>query len=56
MEELLRNIKGEMELFKMEADKAVKGNSAAGLRSRKVSLDLDKLMKEWRKVSVKGGK
>lgn len=53
MEELLRNIKGEMELFKLEADKATTGNKAAGARSRKHSSVLDKMMKEWRKVSVK---
>ena len=57
MEELLMAIKRKMEDFKFEADKAVtKGNQEAGLRSRKASLEIDKLMKEWRKVSVKGGK
>jgi len=57
MEELLMAIKRKMEDFKFEADKAVtKGNQEAGLRSRKASLEIDKLMKEWRKVSVKEGK
>jgi len=57
MEDLLRSIKGQMEVFKMAADKAVtNGNKEAGLRSRKASREIDKLMKEWRKVSVKEGK
>ena len=57
MEDLLRSIKGQMEVFKMVADKVVtNGNKEAGLRSRKASLEIDKLMKEWRKVSVKEGK
>ena len=30
-----------------------KGNKAAGARSRKVSLELTALLKEWRKLSVK---
>lgn len=30
-----------------------KGNKAAGLRARKTSLELEKLLKEYRKLSVK---
>ena len=33
-----------------------KGNKAAGTRARKASLELEKLMKEFRKVSVEAGK
>lgn len=31
-----------------------KGNKAAGTRSRTASKELGKLLKEWRKVTVKG--
>lgn len=56
MEELLRKIKGEMELFKLEADKAaIKGNKAAGARSRAHSMVIRDLLREWRKVSVVKG-
>jgi len=40
--------------FKIDADaRADRGNKAAGARSRKTSLELEKLLKEWRKISVK---
>lgn len=32
-----------------------KGNKAAGVRSRTASKELGKLLKEWRKATVKGG-
>lgn len=32
-----------------------KGNKAAGVRSRTASKELGKLLKEWRKLTVKGG-
>ncbi|WP_289764415.1 histone H1 [uncultured Duncaniella sp.] len=31
---------------------AEKGNKAAGMRARKASLSIDKMMKEFRKISV----
>lgn len=31
-----------------------KGNKAAGVRSRTASKELGKLLKEWRKLTVKG--
>jgi len=33
-----------------------KGNKAAGTRARKSSLDLEKLLKEFRKVSLEASK
>lgn len=33
-----------------------KGNKAAGARARKASLELEKALKEFRKVSVEAGK
>lgn len=54
MNELLEKINEAMVEFKEQAEKrAVKGNVAAGARSRKVSLVIASLMKEWRKESVK---
>lgn len=53
MEELIGKIKGEFEAFAKDADlQAEKGNKAAGTRARKSSLDLEKLLKEFRKVSI----
>lgn len=57
MEELLKNIYAQMDAFKTDAELQVsKGNKAAGTRARKASLALEKLMKEFRKVSVEAGK
>lgn len=53
MEELLKKIKAEIEAFGKDADLQLeKGNKAAGTRARKSSLDLEKLLKEFRKVSL----
>ena len=53
MEALLNKIKAEFETFEMGAQRLVdKGNKTAGARSRKASLALDKLFKEWRKASL----
>ena len=38
------------------ATQAEKGNKAAGARARKASLELEKALKEFRKVSVEAGK
>ena len=57
MNELVAKIKAEFELFANEADAQVeKGNKAAGTRARKSSLELEKLLKEFRKVSIEEGK
>lgn len=53
MEELANKIKETAADFFTELDKNLAGNKAAGLRARKASLELDKLLKEYRKVSVK---
>lgn len=53
MEELVNKIKAEFEAFVTDASLQVeKGNKAAGTRARKSSLDLEKLLKEFRKVSI----
>ena len=57
MKELVAKINEAFETFSKDAALQVeKGNKAAGTRARKVSLELEKLMKEFRKVSVEAGK
>ena len=57
MEELVNKIKAEFEAFATDANLQVeKSNKAAGTRARKSSLDLEKLLKEFRKVSVEASK
>jgi len=57
MEELVKRIKAEFETFATDADLQIeKANKAAGTRARKSSLDLEKLLKEFRKVSVEESK
>ena len=57
MKELVEKIKAEMESFCKDADaQLLKGNKAAGTRARKSALELSKLMKEFRKVSIEASK
>ena len=57
MKELVVKINEAFEAFSKDAALQVeKGNKAAGTRARKASLELEKLMKEFRKVSVEAGK
>lgn len=57
MKELIEKINAEFEAFSKEASQQVeKGNKAAGTRARKSALELSKLMKEFRKVSVEEAK
>ena len=57
MKELIEKIKGEMEAFCKDADaQMLKGNKAAGTRARKSALELSKMMKEFRKLSVEESK
>lgn len=57
MKELLEQIKTEFANFSKEAEAQVeKGNKAAGTRARKSALELSKMMKEFRKVSVEESK
>jgi len=53
MEDVYEKIAGAYLAFAKDADKAIEGNKSAGVRSRKASSELEKLLKEWRKVSVK---
>ena len=53
MENLVNKIKETFGCFAFDADaQAAKGNKAAGTRARKASLELEKMMKEFRKESI----
>ncbi len=53
MKELVDQIKAQYEVFAANAEAQVeKGNKAAGMRARKAALEISKLMKDFRKVSV----
>jgi len=57
MKELIEKINAEFEAFTTEANAQVeKGNKAAGTRARKSALELSKLFKDFRKVSVEESK
>ena len=57
MKELVAKINEAFEAFSKDATLQVeKGNKAAGTRARKASLELEKLMKEFRKISVEASK
>lgn len=50
--QLADEIKSAIGCFNEDMAKAVEGNKSTAQRSRKQSLNLEKLFKEWRKVSV----
>lgn len=53
MKDLVAKINAEIETFKTESESLTeKGVKAAGARARKSSLELEKLFKEFRKVSI----
>ncbi|MGN7706842.1 histone H1 [Chryseobacterium sp. 22543] len=57
MKELIGKINAEFEAFKTDSTaQAENGNKAAGMRARKASLSLEKLMKDFRKVSMEEAK
>ncbi|SFS83627.1 Histone H1-like protein Hc1 [Zhouia amylolytica] len=57
MKELLEKIEAELASFKEDASLQLeKGNKAAGTRARKSSMELGKLFKEFRKVSLEESK
>ncbi len=57
MENLLTQIKEQMDTFVTNADAQVaKNNKAAGTRARKAALEISKLMKEFRKLSVEASR
>ncbi len=57
MKELTAKIQEAYEAFAKDAKAQVEnGNKAAGTRARKVSLEIEKLMKEFRKASIEAGR
>jgi hypothetical protein len=57
MKNLVEKIKESFESFATDANLQIeKSNKAAGTRARKASLDLEKLLKEFRKVSLEAAK
>ena len=57
MKTFIDQIKAEMVIFVTNADAQVeKGNKAAGVRARKSALELYRMLKEFRKVSVEATK
>ena len=57
MKELVAKINAEYEVFAANAAAQVEiGNKAARTRARKSALEISKLMKEFRKISVEAAK
>lgn len=53
MKELLDNINRTFDSFRKDAESQLdKGNKSAGLRARSASLDLEPLLKQFRKLSI----
>lgn len=53
MKELLENINNTFDSFRKDAEAQLnKGNKSAGLRARRASLDLEPLLKQFRKLSL----
>ena len=53
MKDLVSKIIALSEEFRVNAEKNATGNKAAGVRARKISLELCERLKEYRKESVK---
>lgn len=57
MKELIEKIEAAYAVFSKDAVAQVEnGNKAAGTRARKASLEIEKLMKEFRKSSLESSK
>lgn len=57
MKDLIAKISAEIETFRIESESlSEKGIKATGARARKSSLELEKLLKEFRKVSIEESK
>ena len=57
MKQVLDQINAQIDVFAKNSEaQLVKGNKAAGTRARKAALELSKLLKEYRKVSVEFSK
>ncbi|MDR2954649.1 MAG: histone H1 [Prevotella sp.] len=57
MKNLVETLKTNVESFLKDAELQIEsGNKAAGQRARKISLDIEKALKEFRKVSIENSK
>ena len=57
MKELITKIQESYQAFVNDANLQVEnGNKAAGVRARKASLEIEKMMKEFRRVSLENAK
>ena len=57
IKELIKKINAEFQAFTTESESLTeKGVKAAGARARKSTLELEKLLKEFRKVSIEESK
>ena len=57
MEEFVNDLECKFGAFFKDAQaQVVKGNKAAGMRARKISLEIEKLLKEFRKKSLEAAK
>lgn len=57
MKDLVAKINAEIETFKTESESLIeKGVKSAGARARKSTLEIEKLLKEFRKVSIEESK
>ncbi|MDU1892769.1 MAG: histone H1 [Dysgonomonas sp.] len=57
MKNLIGKLKENFEAFAKDAESQVSnGNKAAGQRARKVSLEIEKALKEFRKKSIESSK
>jgi ElaB/YqjD/DUF883 family membrane-anchored ribosome-binding protein len=57
MKELVAKIHAEFEAFTAETESLIeKGVKAAGARARKSTLELEKMLKEFRKLSIEESK
>lgn len=57
MKEIVEKIQAAYETFQKDAAAQVaEGNKAAGTRARKASLEIEKLLKEFRKASLEESK
>lgn len=57
MTELVARITDAMDHFAENANNSImKGNKAAAARARKASLEIEKLLKEYRKMSIEANK
>lgn len=52
MSDLVNAFVESVEEFKKDSEKSMNGNKAAGVRARKLSLEIEKRMKEYRRLSL----